>query len=88
MPARPSSMWAGRPSAITPDRPVALAGQMRTRIARDVASPVTATALALESRAGDKSLDQAIMISCDLVSIDAEILAQVRQRLEGAAPRV
>lgn len=76
----------GATVSITPDRPVALAGQMRTRIARDVASPVTATALALESRAGDKSLDQAIMISCDLVSIDAKILIQVRQHLKERLP--
>ncbi len=44
----------GATVSITPDRPVALAGQMHTRIARDVESPVTATALALESRDGDK----------------------------------
>ena len=37
--------------------PVALAGQMHTRVAREVESPVTATALALESREGDKVLD-------------------------------
>ena len=53
----------GSTVSITPNRPVALAGQMHTRIARDVESPVTATVLALESREGDKVLDQAVMIS-------------------------
>ena len=33
----------GATVSITPDRPVALAGQMHTRIARDVESPATAT---------------------------------------------
>ncbi|HEU5117804.1 MAG TPA: hypothetical protein VFT74_14350, partial [Isosphaeraceae bacterium] len=58
----------GASVSITPDQPVALAGQMHTRISQGVESPVTATALALESREGDRSVDQAILVSCDLVS--------------------
>lgn len=69
--------------SITPDEPVALSGQMRTRIAREVESPVTATALALESREGDEVLEQAIFISCDLVAIRDGLLAGVREKLEG-----
>ncbi|AGA24642.1 hypothetical protein [Singulisphaera acidiphila] len=76
----------GATVSITPDRPVAIAGQMRTRIARDVESPVTATALALESKEGDKVLDQAIMISCDLVAIESAVLAQVRRRVKERLP--
>ena len=76
----------GATVSITPDRPVALAGQMHTRIARDVESPVTATALALESRDGDKVLDQAILVSCDLVAIDAAVLDQVRRRVKDRIP--
>src|SRR5262245_45536877 len=72
----------GATVSITPDRPIALAGQMHTRIAREVESPVTATALALESRDGDKMLDQAILISCDLVAIDSAVLEQVRRRVK------
>jgi hypothetical protein len=67
---------------ITPDRPVALAGQMHTRIARAVETPVTATALALESRDGDKVLDQAVLISCDLVAIEADVLDRVRRQVK------
>src|SRR3954453_3306232 len=78
----------GATVSITPDRPIALAGQMHTRIARDVESPVTATALALESRDGDKVLDQAILVSCDLVVIDAAVLDQVRRRLKDRLPDV
>ena len=76
----------GATVSITPDRPVALAGQMHTRVARTVESPVTATALALESRDGDKVLDRAIMVSCDLVAIDAAVLDQVRRRVKERLP--
>ena len=45
-----------------------------------------ATALALESRDGDKVLDQAVLISCDLVAIDDAILEQVRRRVKERIP--
>ena len=73
---------AGRRSVSHRSEPVALSGQMHTRIARTVESPVTATALALESRDGDKVLDQAIMVSCDLVAIREGILEMVRDRVK------
>lgn len=73
----------GASVSITPERPVALSGQMHTRIARQVESEVTATALALESRNGDQVLDQAILVSCDLVAIREGILEMVRERLKG-----
>ena len=76
----------GATISITPDRPVALAGQMHTRIARSVESPVTATALAPESRAGDNVIDQAVLVSCDLVTIDAAVLDRVQQRVGGRIP--
>ncbi|MEO8268920.1 MAG: hypothetical protein ABI557_04310 [Aureliella sp.] len=76
----------GATISITPDAPIALSGQMHTRIARSVESPVTATALALESREGDKVLDQAIMVSCDLVAIREGILEMVRQRIQDRIP--
>jgi hypothetical protein len=73
-------------TSITPDRPVPLSGQMTTRIARDVESPVTATALALESREGDTVIDQAILVSCDLVAIREGIIEQVREQLKDRLP--
>jgi hypothetical protein len=76
----------GASISITPDRPVALAGQMHMRIAHHVESPVTATALALESREGDQVVDQAIMISCDLVAIRRGILERVRARVGERSP--
>jgi hypothetical protein len=76
----------GATVSITPDRPIALAGQMHTRIARSIESPVTATALALESRNGEKVVDQAILVSCDLVAIDAAVLNRVLQRVGDRIP--
>jgi hypothetical protein len=76
----------GATVSITPAKPVALAGQMHTRIARKVETPVTATAVALESRDGDKPLDQAVLVSCDLVSIDAGVLDGVRRRIKDRIP--
>jgi len=70
-------------TSITPDEPVALSGQFGTRIARKVESPCTATALALEAREGDKVVDQAIMVSCDLVAIRGTIQDQLRDKLQG-----
>jgi hypothetical protein len=76
----------GATVSITPVRPVALAGQMHTRIARTVESPVTATALALESRDGDKIVDQAVLVSCDLVAIDSAVLDRVRKLVGDRVP--
>ena len=74
--------WAA--ANITPDRPVALAGQMYTRISKSVHDPVTATALALESRG--PGAGQAIMISCDLVAIAPEVEAALREKLHQQLP--
>lgn len=77
-----ADLWVGGATiSITPDEPVALAGQRRVRIAREVESPCIATALALESRSGDNSNDQAIFVACDLVAIRDGILDEVRQQL-------
>jgi hypothetical protein len=82
-----SELLAGVSSvSITPDRPVALQGQMNTRISRGIRSPVTATALALESREGDKPLDRAILVSCDLVGIDRAVLDRARALLKDRLP--
>ncbi len=72
----------GASTSITPDQPVSLSGQMHTRIAKEVESEVTATVLVIESREGEKSLDQAILVSCDLVCIRGGIHEAVRERLK------
>ncbi len=73
--------WASR--EITPDRPVALSGQFHKRISTHVEAPLWSTALAIETREGERSLDQAILVSCDLVGIDDTITPRLRRSLEG-----
>jgi hypothetical protein len=71
---------------ITPERPVALAGQMHTRISKQATTPIFVTAIALESRDGDQVLDQTIMISCDLVAIRKGIIEMVREKAKDKIP--
>lgn len=52
---------------ITPLKPVALVGQMNKRISEAVQDPLNATVLALETKNGNNSQAQAIMVSCDLL---------------------
>ena len=86
-PSRAGALHVGAARvSITPEKPVALAGQIRTRIAREVESPATATALALESRDGDTVRDQAVMVSLDLVLIRDTVQARLRKRLRDRVP--
>lgn len=71
---------------ITPDEPVALDGQRSIRISKKPVTHIFATVLALESREGDAALDQAIMVSCDLVAIRQGILAKVREKIGDRLP--
>ena len=73
-------------TSITPNKPVALAGQMHTRISKAVESPVMATALALESRRGEQTADQAVFVACDLVAIRGGIIEKVREQVKGRLP--
>ena len=86
--ARPSASsgrvqvgWSAR--EITPPRPVALSGQFHKRISTHVETPLWATALALEVRNGEHVVDQAILVSCDLVGIADTLQPRLRQHLEG-----
>lgn len=82
-----AELWVGAATtSITPDQPVALDGHRNLRISNKVESPVTATALALESRDGDKVLDRAIFVSCDLVAIRDGILEIVRDKVKPRLP--
>lgn len=86
LPARGASLFAGASTIrITPDRPVALDGQLSTRISQGVESELTASALALSSREGGVEVDQALLVACDLVAIRAGVIEEVRAAL---APRV
>ena len=86
-PSQAAELYVGAATTdITPKLPVSLTGQMRTRIAKKVESPVTATVLVVESREGDKSLEHAVFVSCDLVCIRGGIHEAVREKLKGKLP--
>ncbi|MCL4203657.1 MAG: hypothetical protein KJ000_14225 [Pirellulaceae bacterium] len=78
----------GATTSITPDQPIALDGQFGVRISRGVDNPITATAIAIEARQNDRSVDQAVLVSCDLVAIRPPLLAAARQRLAERLPEV
>ena len=59
---------------------------MRTRIADNVQSECLASVLALETRRGQESVDQAIFVACDLVAIRDGVIEKVRERLKDRLP--
>ena len=67
--------------SITPEKRIALAGQFVERISESVETPITATALAVESGG-----EQMVICSCDLVSIGANLVRDVRARVRDAVP--
>lgn len=71
--------------SITPEEPVALAGQMHTRISKSVESTCSATALALESKPAEGTGDQAVLVACDLVAIRDGLLDEVRAAVQPRA---
>jgi len=72
--------------SITPDKPVALDGQFRLRVSRGVDNPLTATAVAIEAREGDRTVDQAILLAADLVAFRPAVPSLVRERLRTKLP--
>ncbi len=72
--------------SITPDKPIALAGQFNTRISRGVDNPITATAVAIESLEGGRSVDQAILLSCDIVVFFPSVPQPLREKLRVKLP--
>lgn len=63
---------------ITPDQVVFIGGQMHARLSEGVRDPLTVTAWALES--GD---EQAVWVSCDLISIEDRLRNSARELLRG-----
>jgi hypothetical protein len=74
-------------ASITPAEPMAVSGQFHLRIARKVESPVTVSVIAIESRQGARSLDAAVMVSCDVVGIPDDLLALVRKTVLQSLPK-
>jgi len=82
-----AELWIGAAQAdITPDRPVALTGDMTAPISTGVNSRVTANVLALESRVDGKPADCAIWVSCDLCVIRPGIQERFRNLVSPRLP--
>jgi hypothetical protein len=86
-PEADARLWIGAATAdITPDRPVPLTGGRTVRVSTGIASRCTASVLALESREGDRVVDQAILISCDLCVIRPGIQEGFRRYVADRLP--
>ena len=82
-----AELWIGAATTdITPPKPVALDGQFNTRISTGVDNPITATAVAVESREGARPVDQAILLSCDLPGFGTPLPQPLRDRLRAKLP--
>ena len=71
---------------ITPEGPVALRGQFHLRISKAVETPLTANAVALETRDEEKAVDAAVLVACDLIAIPDEVLRMVREEVAKRMP--
>lgn len=82
-------LYAGWATAdVTPQKPVNLVGQYEKRIARTIRDPLTATVLALETRGDTGSVEHAILVSCDVISIPKAVAERLREKLEPRLPDV
>jgi sugar phosphate isomerase/epimerase len=71
---------------ITPQKPVNLVGQYEKRISRRTRDPLTATALALETRGDTGPVDQALLVSCDVIGIPKAAMEKLREKLKPRLP--
>jgi hypothetical protein len=69
---------------ITPPRKTLLQGQFHARLARGTISPLTATALAVETRGPGPHQEQAVFLSCDLTA--AHFKSELIAKLQGQCP--
>ena len=71
---------------ITPPKPVALIGQLHKRLSTGVRDPLTATVLALETRADRGHKEQAVMVSCDVLFIQRATQQRLREMVQAQLP--
>lgn len=77
-----TEMYVGTNSVdITPKLPVALTGQFHLRIAQTIETPLSANILVIENRDGNKTEDIAIMVTCDVLYIPTDLIAQIRSEV-------
>ena len=86
---REDPLFVGWASAdLTPSKPVSLAGQLHKRISTSVRDPLTATALAIETRGPNGETEQAILVSCDIVGIDKVTSGRIRDAVKERVPEL
>ena len=78
--------WAN--TDITPDRPVVIVGQFYARVSEGVLDPITATAMAFESRREGATVAAGVIVSCDVVSIPDGFREMVRRRVADELPEL
>jgi len=77
-----STLSAGWATAdITPARTCELYGQYYQRVSRGIRDQLSVTALALEGPCNDRTLGQALFVSCDQGLTDGSLVKEVRGRL-------
>ncbi len=87
--ANSATLYVGAVSCdITPDQPVFLSGQFNARVSKGVSCPITANILTLESREGDKALEQAVVISMDTVAIRNTFHEVFKEEMAKSLPEV
>ncbi len=87
--AQAATLQVGTAStSITPEPPVALSGQMHTRVAEQVETPVQANVLAIEAWENGEAVDQAVFVACGLVAIRGGIRDMVREAVADRVPEI
>lgn len=85
--ANANEIFIGKAEAdISPQLPVALMGQFNLRVADAADTPLYAGVLAIEGRSGNKSIDTAIFVSCDLVYISEKLRQELRAAVKKLLP--
>lgn len=85
--AQKNDLYIGAASAdISPQLPVALAGQFHLRVADSADTPLYAGIVAIESRNGSRATDTVIFVSCDLVYISAKLREELRATVQQLMP--
>ena len=73
---------------ISPSLPVALMGQFHLRIAHTAKTPLFANVVALEVREANRSIEQTVFVSCDLVFIPTILKELVQKEVAARLPEL
>ncbi len=85
--AEKPQLYVGTATAdITPSGPVATCGMFELRLSKTVETPLLANVIVLESRQGEKSLDYALLIACDLAYISDDVFRMVCEGVKRQLP--